>query len=815
MRRVILVSQKETPSYEGRFFGCKEIYTTEYLDSLGDFERENILKFGKGDGIMLLGAEPFKYLQKYYHFGIRGENYFDCSKLWRLSMEGGAFLRVVLDFPEQGCLAEFLDPSFTEEVDFSWFRGKVIHTLPEAHKFLDWISGLPETEDLGFDFEASGMALDKIFEISGASLCTNKFGGFISFTDLRHNTTPEEYASFCKRFGEILYKRQSHLVTYNMQYEQAVAHRMFGVDLYNLLDASVYNVIEGYHLKKYSLKWTAQRVLGATVWDTEFDWISEKISEMLFTVEGKLKRDKVRVLKVDLGTYENTPEWKEICSRYPTYVTEFRALMREYFGNEFMCIPSEILGYYCNLDAFYTLLIHQTLRKGYSEDCIRTFMDNARLGARLHNCGLYIDEPFRLEYEKRCKEQIAWGVTYCATARCRIKMEKHSKKMAGIEKYTPAAQKLLRANSFFNGNPDLIAKYLLLTNLDDLEAYDFGVNEGQVLMTYGPEFADKFLGAVRESMEEAGMIKLYKKTGEKVVKSKIDQSIGGKKKILSILGQKLVPILGLDKIKINDKHIELEKYLYYERAYNELVKVSKTQLSDIMNIPQEIYAFGKKWSLLDYSDYVADNYFKAKSPEENDALCLELAKLFPAESAYLAAILESTQQLPEAEKYYDVLGISTVESGFAHFMKNWEQYYKGTPVEQTAYPLKVYTLAGQFYNDLGCDQVKEVWSNFNGYVAQEQFFPYVSDQYESYGMPFSESDLDNRFYFMRKMVINYLLYKKFSKVLSTYIDGMLADGKWVIEDSKHIPIREADPNEPGAIHKIFCHYEINTKSSKR
>lgn len=47
-----------------------------------------------------------------------------------------------------------------------------------------------------------------------------------------------------------------------------------------------------------------------------------------------------------------------ICSLYPNYIQEFEILISEYFGCPFMNIPSDILGYYCNLDAFYTLQIY-------------------------------------------------------------------------------------------------------------------------------------------------------------------------------------------------------------------------------------------------------------------------------------------------------------------------------------------------------------------------------------------------------------------------------------------------------------------------
>ena len=41
------------------------------------------------------------------------------------------------------------------------------------------------------------------------------------------------------------------------------------------------------------------------------------------------------------------------------------------------------------------------------------------------------------------------------------------------------------------------------------------------------------------------------------------------------------------------------------------------------------------------------------------------------------------------------------------------------------------------------------------------------------------------------------------------------NNKFVIEDENHLPIREADPDEPGAVEKCFVKYQVNEKSSKR
>ena len=827
-RRIVLVDQEETKNYAslfGRGFG-NNIYTLQALQSMDEENLKKFLTFGEGEAVMLIGAEPFRFLKQYYHFGIRSENYYDCSKLRRLSIEGGAFVKEVLDIPTDEEINDFLDPDFTKKVEFPGFKQYIIHTYQDAISFLDTIDSLPLDTDLGFDYEASGMPLDVWFEISGASIATENYSGFISFTDIRHQVGKEsnEYQYLLKRLGEILVKRMSHVWAYNMQYEFQVSHRMLGVDLYNLCDASVVNTMDGNHMKKYSLKWTGQNVLEVNTWDVEFDKISDLIDSMLFTEEGKLKKDKHQVLKVDQTNFDQTPEWAELIRRYPQYESEFRSLILEYWGNAFMCIPSEILGYYCNLDAFYTLMIYKKRQNDYSQDCWNVNLDNIRLGCRLMSSGLYIDEPFRAKYENYCHEMMAWGITYCAIARCYVKMQKHQALANNIKRYKPVAVKLLEDGQFYQGDIMEITKNLLYNNLDTMDTTETGLNEGKIAMKFGDKFASELVDIVKAAMCEVKM------------KGKIDEGIKRKKKILTVISEKLIPIIGLDKIKLGEKHNELEKYMYYQRAYKELLRVSGNQLCDIQNIPDKIYLFGKYMSLLEYADFVSDNYFKCKSPLENDEIAYEFTMLYRPQTSFLAAMIESTQQLPETDKFYSSRGITDINVGFNEFMKEWENYFKNGHLSQL-YPEKAFTLALEHYQSpkkekdtkkskegnpvyiYNCsDKVKEMWTDFNGWTAQAQFFPDMAGQYKSYETMFDPTDMQDDFYFMRKLTLNYLLFKKYSKLNSTYVgsDGMFKkNNKFVIESEDHIPLRYADPTEPGAVEKCFVHYEVQTKSSKR
>lgn len=880
-KRIILVDPNEVDPLGLYGVGLgTDIYDITVLRERPEEEQNQILSLGKGDAAMVVGGEAFKLLRERYHFGIRSENYFDCSQLYRLSIEGGAFIKVL--GPKDPITMEmannFMSPGFCTERDFSYFKQVVVHTYNEALSFLDYFYTLPVGTDLGFDYEASGMPMEEYYEITGASLCTEKNGAFFSFLDIKRTALPEEFNDFMAKFGQILQKHHEHIWTYNLQYEQQATWRVFGLDL-EFCDASVYNIIEAFHLKKYSLKWTAQRVLAATVWDTDFDRLSDLFDEMYFdTTVGILvkgKRNITKTLKVTPQTYQNTPQWAKIVQMYPEFVEEFKILINEYFGQPFMNIPSKILGYYCNIDAFMTLQIHLECKDKYSKDCVQVFSDNLRMGAVLHSCGMYKDEEYRQRYDDYCLKMMTYGITYCSTARCRLRMIEHSKKMNSLDSYNPFCQLLLRRCEFFQGNAVDITKNLLSTNLDTTVTYTpetgneegrTGLNTGAMLYKYGFEYADYILQieeALREALIETSYNKpktIYsfidnvdKKTGEiktKKIKAKnqwtvmygpIDDSICRKKKLLDAVAPKIAKILELDKINLGESHQELEKYIWYETSFGKLMEVWK-QLPNINAVPNTIEFDGKVWDLESYCDYISEIYFKCKSPVENDALITELSIMFREETTFLSALGDCVQQLNNEQNYYKELGITSIDYALEHFMCEWKDWEidekniaKGLPPKRGAYqyqyPSKMFIHAKKYWKNIGDmiralgtdtvvpieDSIKTTWSDFDGFFKQADFFPeFKKKEHAILGAPYSDTDLENRFFFMRKMCLMYLEYKKHAKTLSTYIRGMFKEkDKYVIDTNVFYPIRYADPNEPGAVAKIFSHYEICQKTSKR
>lgn len=224
------------------------------------------LKLGLGDRVLVVGKKAWEVLSKVYHNGLRSENGYDASKLDRLGLNCGAFVKVLWRDKEYGMdqfdYEYFMSDDFVKLWDFRDFKQVVVHTYRDAVSFLEFFTELPEGTEYGYDFETSGFSNVPDFKITGCAICTENYGAFFSFTDIKNNSTNGEYKRFKKLFADFTVKKQSRIWAYNLQFEQHVNLREFGIDV-ELCDASVYNIIEGYQTKKYSLKWTAQRVLNS------------------------------------------------------------------------------------------------------------------------------------------------------------------------------------------------------------------------------------------------------------------------------------------------------------------------------------------------------------------------------------------------------------------------------------------------------------------------------------------------------------------------------------------------------------------------
>ena len=478
-------------------------------------------------------------------------------------------------------------------------------------------------------------------------------------------------------------------------------------------------------------------------------------------------------------------------------------------------MPSDILGKYCCLDSFYTVLIHLENKNRYTDLCRETFLNNQRIYSRNSRAGLYTDDEYIEKYSKYAKKMMLWGILYMASYRCYMKIQKHTPKAAKIDKYPEMAKILLEKNEFYQGNTQDIAKNILAQNVDTTDCYDTGLDEGGMVFKYGQKFTAGFIQIVKDSMTEVKF------------KGKIDSTIARKKKILGVVAGKLTTFLGIDKIKLNNKHVELEKLLYYQRAYKNLQN-TWAQIPDMMNIPEYIVWEKKKLPIEEVTRTIMENYYRCTSPVDNEILEKELITRFKGETIFLATIMRDVNKLPAEKRYYQNLGITTPEDAYNHFYQNYNIFYSNFDQRtnvclwpqniQEVYPREIWYLANEHALDPMCDRMRDIWGDWKGWNVQEDYFnDKVNSERLLMGEPWNEADLRlPTFTLMRKLLINVLLYKKYNKILSTYLSGLFVNGsRYVIETPQLIPTRNAEPDEPGAVKKLFTKYDVMHKETKR
>ena len=255
--------------------------------------------------------------------------------------------------------------------------------------------------------------------------------------------------------------------------------------------------------------------------------------------------------------------------------------------------------------------------------------------------------------------------------------------------------------------------------------------------------------------------------------------------------------------------------MYDQRAYKNLQN-TWAQIPDMMNIPEYIVWEKKKLPIEEVTRTIMENYYRCTSPVDNEILEKELITRFKGETIFLATIMRDVNKLPAEKRYYQNLGITTPEDAYNHFYQNYNIFYSNFDQRtnvclwpqniQEVYPREIWYLANEHALDPMCDRMRDIWGDWKGWNVQEDYFnDKVNSERLLMGEPWNEADLGlPTFTLMRKLLINVLLYKKYNKILSTYLSGLFVNGsRYVIETPQLIPTRNAEPDEPGAVKKLF------------
>jgi hypothetical protein len=273
---------------------------------------------------------------------------------------------------------------------------KVVQDSENIKKAFEYFTNQEVGNRFGLDYETNGFPFDdsKFFHMGVGIADQTGICAYFDMEWMQSNEDKTHWNIFLEHYKNFLDKHQNEIYTYNVGFELRCTYLLFK-HMYPFHDAGVINKLEGDVEYYHSLKYTAMKYLGVASWDDNFEWLTENLDVMMNGIynknTGNYERD-----PLTLQTYQPDEIWKQILKEFPNDIPEFKLLFNKYWGDPFKCIPSNILGEYCSMDSYYTLLLRfKSDELGYTDKAWNCFNNNMRLGAHLEINGAYIDEEYR------------------------------------------------------------------------------------------------------------------------------------------------------------------------------------------------------------------------------------------------------------------------------------------------------------------------------------------------------------------------------------------------------------------------------------
>lgn len=370
---------------------------------LADVDFMNLDKFKSegeiipGDAYLCIGKSVYEFISKKVHLGLRKVTFFQVTDLQKVTTHDGT----IFSFLEKAVGTTKFRPRAEYFMSKQLFRK--LKELPEESKLItkdlqvamkwlrEWIDGTyteSNFQGFGLDYETANVT-DGNKKICGVGIASITRGIFIDF---RFPKSKEEWKEFSKVYIEFLTKFMDDIWVYNAQFEFDRTVETFGVRI-DFKDAGAMNVVDGRQKVFYSLKYTAQYYLGVFSWDDDFDDFAHylrsafkkyKSFDEMFKDESFMAELKSKMIDED-----DFNEWK--------YIT---TLVPEYYNDPYWNQTSRLLGKYCIMDSYYTLMIAAVQLPKYPEIANTFIVDNLRLGCELHAMGCFIDRDKREYYNK-------------------------------------------------------------------------------------------------------------------------------------------------------------------------------------------------------------------------------------------------------------------------------------------------------------------------------------------------------------------------------------------------------------------------------
>lgn len=335
-------------------------------------EREEI-------AVLFLGSSLYRKVEDlhtngFVYIGLRNFNILDLCK--RLKFYTIANVRCVFCYGDTNQNQDRYDFFIGEEMEQPYIplpEIKIRKTLPEILETFS-IFDKDDSDYIGFDYETTDLPEWTPFRIIGFGLSTVNQTHYI---DVRGLTDDEMklYKEYFKKFCDTNYRR---MWVYNVNFEQIATYRELH-QWYNFEDLMVY--VKVFNERYATLKLFVPMILTyVKCWDFEMDEVFSMLEnwmEYYHTFYELKNSGKVTDPRIDMNE-----KW--------------------YSPNLFGLVKPETMGYYCGLDAYWTMMTIKRIRETTGDTFTKSYnaiKTNYYLASSIYSSGILLNETKRRHFE--------------------------------------------------------------------------------------------------------------------------------------------------------------------------------------------------------------------------------------------------------------------------------------------------------------------------------------------------------------------------------------------------------------------------------
>lgn len=360
---------------------------------------------------LCIGQDTFEPVKSKVQLGLRGANFYMASLLKRVGVANG--INFVFSYEGDWYINEAMeklkDEHFEDPIPLAQNLPPLtyVYDVDTAVKVLNKLTALPVGTWFGYDYESKSFPDQNDFIATGLGIATLKHRYWIDFrfcmstsrASLRDYKGKNDtgLSKLNEAHAKFLEKHSRHCIVFNVNFELIATYRYLG-EFYEFRDLNATNVMRELGLYN-NLKWSARYYCNVNSWDDKFEAFNDAFNDDECESPVCEWDNDWNITKVNYGAIKKRFDWITL--------NDIQEMQKhfEVCHNSFYIMPSQWLGYYCSLDAYYTLIswIVQLDRWNYHEPV----NGRADMGPRLDKC-----DQFPVEARWKIMSEAALDV-YC------------------------------------------------------------------------------------------------------------------------------------------------------------------------------------------------------------------------------------------------------------------------------------------------------------------------------------------------------------------------------------------------------------------